>query len=208
MSAIGAISAGHLLRTAANFKLTSSLENFRKSIGARLCHFLAVEKALEQAGTAAAQSYVTLGYRPVSVSSFWLAGAHTALLPLQLTHQTEGVLDTQVLVLSRTSSGDWRPCGALSGFHLEAVAEAMPELQAHSFDTDELRKLILPKDVQGKPFEKGWAHATELGNFGISIQINAGQTTVEAAVTRAGKAIWHKIFSSSHSLRCAYGLPA
>lgn len=210
MSAIGAISAGALLKAAARNRhhATPELENFRTFIGARRCHFLAVEKALDEAGTAAAQSYMTLGYRPVGVSPFWLAGARTALLPLQLAHQTEGVLDTQILIFNRSSAGIWSSCGTLSGFHLEAVAAARPELQAGLFDSDELRKLILPQAGKGMPFVKGWAHPTESGNFGLSVQITASQTTVEATMVQAGITIWHKVFSSHHALRCASGLLA
>lgn len=210
MSAIGAISAGALLKAAARNRhhATPQLENFRTFIGARRCHFLAVEKALEEAGTAAAQSFMALGYRPVGVSPFWLAGARTALLPLQLAHQPEGVLDTQILIFNRSSAGIWSSCGALSGFHLEAVAAARAELQASPFDADELRKLILPQAGKGMPFVKGWAHPTESGNFGLSVQITAGQTMVEAAITQAGKTIWHTVFSSSHALRCTSGVLA
>ncbi len=207
ISVVGAMSAGHLLKTAANIH-SSQLEYFRKSIGARRCHFLAVEKALDDAGTAAAQSYVAMGYRPVGVSPFWLAGSHTALLPLQLAHQTEGVLDTQVLVFSRTSDGVWHPSGTLSGFHLEAVAEALPELHTSSLDADQLRKLILPQQGKGISYVNGWAHPTESGSFGLSVRITAGKTTVEAVIAQAGKTIWHKAFSSHHALRCASGLIA
>lgn len=211
MSAVGAISAGHFLKTVATVPFdssTSQWEDFRKSIGARRCHFLAVEKALDETGTTAAQSYVALGYRPVGVSPFWLAGSQTALLPLQLVHQTEGVLDTQVLVFSRSSGGVWRQGGVLSGFHLEAVAEALPELQASSLDADQLRKLILPHPGEGKAFATGWAHPTESGHFGLSVKISAGTTTVEAVIAQAGKTIWQKAFSSHHALRCATGLLA
>lgn len=211
ISAIGAISAGHILKSATTAGLnhsTPQLEDFRKLIGARRCHFLALEKALDEAGTAAAQSYINLGYRPAGVSPFWLAGAGTALLPLQLAHQTEGVLDTQILVFNRSSAGNWSSCGALSGFHLEAVAAARVELQASPFDSSELRKLLLPQSGKGMPFLKGWAHPTESGYLGLSVQITAGQTTVEAAIVQAGKTIWHQVFSSRHALQCASGLLA
>lgn len=211
MSAIGAISAGHIFKSATTAGLnhsTPQLEEFRKLIGARRCHFLAVEKALEEAGTAAAQSFMALGYRPVGVSPFWLAGPRTALLPLQLAHQTGGILDAQILVFNRSSAGIWSSCGALSGFHLEAVSAAKAEFQASPFDADELRKLILPQAGKGMPFVKGWAHPTEAGNFGLSVRITAGQTMVEAAITKAGKTIWQKVFSSHHALRCAPGLTA
>lgn len=211
MSAIGAISAGHIFKFATTAGLnpsTPQLEDFRKLIGARRCHFLALEKALDQAGTAASQSYIELGYRPVGVSPYWLAGSLTALLPLQLTHQSEGVLDTQVLVFARSSTGNWHSCGALSGFHLEAIAEALPELQERQSDAAKLRKLILPQPAKGIPFVNGWAHSTESGNFGISVQVTAGNTTVEAAIVETGKTIWQKVFSSHHALRCAPGLTA
>lgn len=211
MSVVGAISAGHILQAATiagRHRSFSLLEDFRSLIGARRCHFLAVEKALDEAGTAAAQSYLNLGYRPAGVSPFWLAGAGTALLPLQLVHQTEGVLDTQILIFNRSSAGLWSSYGALSGFHLEAVAAARSELQAGPFDSGELRKLLLPQAGKGMPFANGWAHPTESGHFGLSIQIAAGQTTVEAAIVQAGKTIWQKVFSSRHALQCAPGLLA
>lgn len=209
MSIVGAISTSHILKAATTtgpYDSTPSIEDFRVLIGARRCHFLAVEKTLDEAGTAAAQPYIALGYRPVGVSSFWLAGSDTALLPLQLKHSAEGILDTQVLVFSRLSTGTWQPAGSLSGFHLEAIAKMLPELQPRHLDADAMRKLVLPVNGKGRLVSNGWAHFTESGDFKLSVQITTGQTMVEAAIVQAGKTIWQKVFHSSHALQCAPGL--
>lgn len=208
ISAVGAIGAGYTFKAAASIYSDTSqskLSDFWRLTEARRCHFLAVDKKLEELGTATAASWLALGYQTLGASAFWMAGADTALLPLQLRHSTEGILDTQVLVFSRSQAGSWQATGSLSGFHLEAIAQAASSQQMNA---DTLKSLVLPVIGQGQPFSKGWSHPTQAGHFGLSVQIATHQTRVEAVLTKEGKIVWQSVFPSAHLLPSAAFLPA
>ncbi|MBX2928161.1 MAG: hypothetical protein KF852_10030 [Saprospiraceae bacterium] len=205
-SAFGIMGTSHILQSALKAKIHPSdnlFSTFLEALGARRQHFLAVEQALDDCGSSAALQWLNLGYEQSSLSPFWLIGRDTAFLPLQLRPEGQELLDTNLLVFCRAPNGQWRQTGTLSGFYLEAMNKALPELASRNMDAADYRRLLLPSNGNGKPCSGGWMYDTEAGSFQLSVRMAAGETTIEALVKEGRTPIWQLEFVSGSLLRCA-----
>lgn len=127
---------------------------------------------------------------------FYNAGGSYCFYTMKLQHGAHTMDDVLIPVLQLDPNGSWRHIRTLTGYQLEALAEAANALSGHA---QPLQEILLPG--AGRP-----AVPSHLGfnaqeaEVSISTRLSGGNAETSIAIMDRDQLIFNKIFKSRHSL--------
>lgn len=125
---------------------------------------------------------------------FYAAGQACCFYPLVLRHHSTGLNDLLVPVMGRRPDGQWQQLVVLTGYQLEALAQAAKALAEHTLP---LQDLLLPT---GFAPHNGSTYATLGGSVSMKTQLHNGKATTELLVRQGTETLYAERFISRHCL--------
>jgi hypothetical protein len=133
-------------------------------------------------------SWQKSGYEATSNSYYTCMDDGLALFPLQLLHQSLGVLDTVMICFKKDENGDWIQLNSLSGLDLNALAVAADALQ-NSNEQIDLEAYLLPiKSIRGD----GHRFETKKGIVSLKTLLSENGLSTEVIVWKNETVLCHK----------------
>ncbi|MBE9461799.1 hypothetical protein ACFP1I_31265 [Dyadobacter subterraneus] len=177
--------------------IENNLQQYLSAIGAYgELKFLCDDQLIEDF-TLKSASYLQTGYKSYGLKYYFCSQQSVAVCPLVLTTDSSGIIDIAVLFFRKNSSNNWTYSNSFSGFHLESIVKALPELN-QNYSTEQWADLLVPvQRIPGKTIPH--TLFTKNGSLRLVVKIEDQKTLLDFSLTEKNSEIFAQQSLSDYS---------
>lgn len=203
--AASTLSLGAIIQSRASsigFSPTLPEQNFLNYVdrvgGVAQSIYLLDDQKLSNLFTACSSRLVDIGFRNTTNKFYLLSQSGVVMLPLFLEVAAIGVIDVGAVFFCRDQTGTWKNCATFSGFHFEAINQAVAGL-VNIPGRVQLANLITPVLSNAKEFVPGCIE-TIGGKMVLTTRIGESTTTMDFQLIQGNTALLSSVFTAGNKV--------